>query len=77
MCFQVSVRVRPMFVKRPDGTPGREADCTSIVEMTGRQEGLVGSTTVPMAFDSSGPGCVSRVPIARKLTHHAQSRQNP
>jgi len=34
----VCVRLRPMFVKRPDGTPGREATCQRVVEMEGEAE---------------------------------------
>lgn len=38
----VCVRLRPMFVKRPDGTPGREATCQRVVEMEGKAEKGVG-----------------------------------
>ena len=38
----VCVRLRPMFVKRPDGTPGREATCQRVVEMEGKAETGVG-----------------------------------
>eukprot|EP00931_Biecheleriopsis_adriatica_P062255 TRINITY_DN37498_c0_g4_i1.p1 TRINITY_DN37498_c0_g4~~TRINITY_DN37498_c0_g4_i1.p1 ORF type:complete len:1431 (-),score=425.50 TRINITY_DN37498_c0_g4_i1:158-4450(-) len=34
----VCVRLRPMFIKRPDGTPGREATCQRVVEMEGQCE---------------------------------------
>jgi hypothetical protein len=32
----VCVRVRPMFLTRPDGTPAREATCKRVVEMEGK-----------------------------------------
>lgn len=38
----VCVRLRPMFVKRPDGTPGREATCQRVVEMEGKADKGVG-----------------------------------
>mmetsp|Transcript_50255 Transcript_50255/g.106782 ORF Transcript_50255/g.106782 Transcript_50255/m.106782 type:complete len:792 (+) Transcript_50255:42-2417(+) len=39
----VCVRVRPMFTKRPDGTPAREAACQRIVEMDGEAASGCGS----------------------------------
>eukprot|EP00929_Paragymnodinium_shiwhaense_P063487 TRINITY_DN31709_c0_g1_i1.p1 TRINITY_DN31709_c0_g1~~TRINITY_DN31709_c0_g1_i1.p1 ORF type:complete len:1612 (-),score=604.92 TRINITY_DN31709_c0_g1_i1:295-5130(-) len=39
----VCVRLRPLFKVRPDGTPGREAECTQIVAMEGKNDKGCGS----------------------------------